>query len=102
MAAGPQALAEAETVYCLGYSLPPMDLLVASLLAEPLRDKHVMVVDRDDSVGARFKALSRPATVDVDWCSEKDPIAAFAGWYAARSESPMSGCPPPTAPSGSG
>ncbi len=55
----------ARRVFVFGYSLPPGDTLVRSMLAEILSNKEVWVINPDADVAGRFAALN-PASLNDD------------------------------------
>lgn len=59
-------LLAARRVFVFGYSLPPGDLLVRSMLAEVLSNKEVWVINTDKKVAKRFAKLN-PGKVNDDF-----------------------------------
>jgi hypothetical protein len=65
------ALSAARRIFIFGYSLPPGDVLVRSMLADVLPGKEVWVVDRNTEVGQRFATL-QPASLNCEF--NKDDV----------------------------
>ena len=77
------ALAEAERLIVIGYSVPPEDQVVSGMLAEALcgRDVEVIVVDRCVAdVEARLEHLG-VAVAGVHRFCGPSCVEEFAGWY---------------------
>jgi hypothetical protein len=72
-----QALASADTVTFLGYSLPTTDTTFRHLLATGVRESaRAVVVNPDEAVGARFQDLFR-GRIDTSLAGCPDPIPLF-------------------------
>jgi hypothetical protein len=79
------AVESADTVYCLGYSLPETDQMVRYLLGTLPAPKLVVPVDTAATVGSRYARLLRPLTVTGDYVGLPAPIPNFVDdWTRGR------------------
>lgn len=69
-------LAGADELFVLGYSLPPSDVVVRTLLATTFSDSTVLPVDVADT-SARFIEIFDEDRVVPTFCDISDPISLF-------------------------
>jgi len=77
-----EALRAADRVFVLGYSLPPEDLLVQSMLIDAChaKPKSAWIVNPDAEVVDRFRRL---AVMEIanEFVRPEEPIPDFVEWY---------------------
>ena len=81
------ALGTARRIFVFGYSLPPGDTLVRSMLAELLSNKEVWIINPEEEVAKRFAEL-RPSKLVRDFVGACDPDAFVAAYLASHAEAP--------------
>ena len=76
-----EALRRADRVFVLGYSLPPADLVVQSLLTEAFSVKHpkLWLVNTSDRTAENYKDLG--VELDTTFCVKDQPIPHFVKQY---------------------
>jgi hypothetical protein len=76
-----RALRGAGRVFVLGYSLPPADLVVQSLLTEAFSVKHpeVWLVNTSESAAENYKHLG--VELKTKYCIKREPIKRFVEDY---------------------
>jgi hypothetical protein len=75
-------LTGADRIFVLGYSLPEVDLLTASLLAAGVHTRQIWVVNPDATVVDRWQALKLPL-VSPEFHGLDNPIPGFVDWYTS-------------------
>jgi hypothetical protein len=75
------ALAAAERVVCIGYSMPPSDVQLRLLLGTNLADKSLVLVNTDTDTADHYARLFPRATIDAEFTGE-DAIERFVDRYA--------------------
>jgi hypothetical protein len=82
-----EALRCADRVFVLGYSLPPADLVVQSLLTEAFTVKRpeVFVVNIEPTIARNFEHLG--VRLNTEFCFREDPIPRFVERYISWSQS---------------
>jgi hypothetical protein len=76
-----EAVGEASTIYCLGYSLPAADGPMRSLLATRGSGKRVVVVNKDDKAGKHYQCMLPAAQVDATFANAG--VETFVDEYVA-------------------
>lgn len=82
-----EALRCADRVFVLGYSLPPADLVVQSLLTEAfaVKSPEVFVVNIEPTIADNFAHLG--VHRNTEFCFREDPIPTFVERYLSWAES---------------
>ncbi|MDB4954243.1 MAG: hypothetical protein JWO36_1812 [Myxococcales bacterium] len=70
------ALAQADELVLIGYSLPPSDTVVRSLLRTTFRGESVIAVDLGRAVVAQARSIFGDRVVDA-YCGHGEAVAAF-------------------------
>lgn len=88
-------LTSTDEIHVLGYSLPPSDFEAGALLREGLfarspgvREKRVIIVNKDDNVLRRFERFSRPGVVRIEASPKTDARDHLRAFIATRTRSP--------------
>jgi hypothetical protein len=72
----------ARRIFVIGYSLPPADLLMRSMLQAAILDEdEIWIVNRSEEHAARFTTLGA-SKVHVDFCGDRPGLLeSFVEWY---------------------
>ena len=73
-------LSAARRIFVFGYSLPPGDTLVRSMLSETLANKEVWVINPAPNVAERFADL-KPGRLNVEFGSGRCDPSEFVAAY---------------------
>ncbi len=74
-------LRDAERMICVGYSLPPTDSLVHSLLATTCIDREVVIVNSSAKAPEHYAGLLPGARISDEYAGIPNAIEVFASGY---------------------
>jgi hypothetical protein len=82
-----EGLRAAERIFVVGYSLPPADLLVRSMLSDAVGDAEVWIVNPDPEVERRFREIEA-VNMNTTYCGRPVDMNQFVSEVQGRSQRP--------------